>query len=313
MSFIESEAHRLGHGDFELSEMYNVYNTFGEKAERYVRMHGNNTFAEGGLFHDVLWVLRTYGAVRDSDYPGIWPDEKKFDHSELVNVLTGYLDGVLKAGSPTERWGKGFQAILDTYLGTPPDKIIVNGVEMTPREFLVNILQFNPDDYIEFTSFANMPFYSRCELEIPDNWAHFDGYINVPLDDFMAIFDYALENGFTVAIGGDVSEKTYSQSKWGYGIVEADKEDRIVSQEERDKKFNNWTSTDDHSMHTVGYGTDAEGNRYYYTKNSWGTEDQGPYKGYSYFSANYIRAKMNTILVHKDAVPAEIKAKIKLD
>jgi len=78
----------------------------------------------------------------------------------------------------------------------------------TPRQFAADVLGINPDDYLTFTSFSHMPFYERVELEIPDNWAHNDEYLNVPIDDFMAIMDYALENGFTVAIGGDVSEKT---------------------------------------------------------------------------------------------------------
>ena len=313
ISFIESEIHRLGNGDFELSEMYGVNLTYIEKARRYIRMHGNNTFGEGGLAHDVMWVFRNFGAVRDSDYTGRWPSEEKFNHREFTRALKGYLDGVLKGGSPTAKWEKGFKGLLDAYMGAPPEKIVVDGNEMTPKEFADTVLKFQPDDYVAITSFSHMPFYARCELEIPDNWAHFDGYLNVPIDDLMKIFDNAIENGFTVAIGGDISEKTYSQKKWGYGIVEADKEGKTVTQAERDKMFGDWSSTDDHGMHTVGYSTDADGTRFYFTKNSWGTENQGPYEGYSYFSANFIRAKMNTIVVHKEAVPSEIRAKLKLD
>lgn len=311
-SFIESEVYRLGKGEFELSEMYNAYICYFAKAKAYIRMHGNNTFGQGGLFHDVLWVLKHYGALRDSDYTGQWPDEERLNFSEMDPALTGYLDGVLKAKHPSEKWFEGFKAALEAYMGPAPKTITVDGKEMTPKDFADNVLGINADDYVSLTSFTHMPFYERVELLIPDNWAHNDDYINVPLDDFMAILDYAVENGFTAGIGGDVSEATFNQKKWGYGIVEQDKEGKVVTPEEREEMFADWSSTDDHGMHVVGYGRDKEGNRYYYTKNSWGT-DSGPYQGYCWFSPNFIRAKMNNILVHKDAVPAEIRAKLKLD
>ena len=311
ISFFESEVYRMGNGEFELSEMFNSRQCYVDKAKRYIRSHGKNNFGPGGLFHDMLWVLSHYGAATDEDFPGVWPGEETLDHREIHSVLAGYLDGVLKARSPSEKWKKGFKAILDVYFGEVPDKVKHDGKEMTTLEFAKDVLKINPDDYIEFTSFSHLPYYKGVELLFPDNWSHYNGFVNVPLDEFIAIMDNALENGYTVGIGGDVSEKTFSQRKWGYGIVEADNEDRMVTQEERQKMFDDWSSSDDHAMHTVGYGSDEDGTRYYYTKNSWGTDEEAPYNGYCYFSVNYIRAKMHSILVHKDAVPAEIMAKIK--
>lgn len=312
ISFIESEAYRLGNGEFELSEPYNAYVCYLAKADAFIRMHGNNNFGEGGLFHDVLWVLKHYGAVRDSDYTGMWPDEEILNFSEMQNALKGYLDGVLNSRHPSQKWKKGFKSTLSAFMMQPPETVTVDGKEMIPKEFADNVLGVDVDDYVSLTSFTHMPFYERVELLIPDNWAHNDDYVNIPLDDFMAVMDYAVENGFTVAIGGDVSEGTFNQGKWGYGIVEQDKEGKVVTPEEREEMWDNWSSTDDHAMHVVGYATDEEGNRFYYTKNSWGTKN-GPYEGYCYFSQNFIRAKMNNILVHKDAVPAEIRAKLPLD
>jgi bleomycin hydrolase len=193
-----------------------------------------------------------------------------------------------------------------------PETVEIDGKKMKPKEFADNVLGLNANDYVAITSFTHMPFYERVELLVPDNWSHGDDFLNVPLDEFMATLDYAIENGFTVAIGGDTSDKLFNQRKWGYGIVEQDQKGKVVTQKEREVLFDNWSSTDDHAMHVVGHATDEEGKRFYYTKNSWGKEN-GPYEGYCYFSVNFIRAKMNTILLHKDGVPAEIKAKLKLD
>src|SRR5690349_16020809 len=52
LSYIESELLRMGKPVVNLSEMFIVYHSYLEKAEKYVRMHGNTTFAAGGAFHD---------------------------------------------------------------------------------------------------------------------------------------------------------------------------------------------------------------------------------------------------------------------
>ena len=54
VSFLEAEALRLGKGEFDLSEMFIVRQTYPKKAVNYVQMHGNAVHQQGGQAHDVI-------------------------------------------------------------------------------------------------------------------------------------------------------------------------------------------------------------------------------------------------------------------
>lgn len=311
ISFLESELMRLGKGEYELSEIFPVHLIYIEKAKAYVRTHGNNNFAQGALFHDALWAIKNYGIVCDSDYDGLWDYEDAHNHSELGRVLKAYLDAVIGSSrsGPSPKWLDGYKAVLDVYFGTLPETIEVDGKEMTPRQFAEDVLELDTDNYVEVTSFMHMPFYEQVELLIPDNWSHYDETYNVTLDELLEIMKYALNNGYTFAWGGDTSEETFNTRDVAYATWQ---EEEVVTQEEREKMWDNWKTTDDHGMHVVGLAEDEEGKLFFLTKNSHG-KDRGPYEGHLYMSENYVRAKVDCILVHKDSIPAEIKAKLGLE
>jgi len=304
LSFLESELLRMGRGTFDLSEMFIVDHVYREKADAYYRMHGNNTFAEGGLSHDVLSAIARYGIVRQSDFPGLWPYETRHSHGELQTVLQADLDAVLRSKpGPSPKWEKGFDALLDVYLGPLPDTIRVDGRAETPREF-ADQLGINPADYVEFTSLTNMPLWQQGALQTPDNWAHNDKTWNIPLDDAMRVLRHAIENGYTVGIGADVSERSFDQ-KAGYATWN---EGETITPEARQEGWDRWTTTDDHGMHVVGIARDETGATYYKVKNSWG--DVGPYHGFIYMSENYLRAKFDMLLLNKAALPQDIRARL---
>ncbi len=325
-SFIEAELIRMNKGEHDLSEMFFVRYTYPKKAINYVRLHGKTVFGAGGLLHDVMNIIREYGIVPEEVYDGKNYGSKKHEHGELDAVLKGMLDGVIKKknGKLTPRWLKAFEAVLDVYLGKVPENFIYNNKTYTPQSFTKEALGFNPDDYFQLTSYSHHPFYSKFNLEIPDNWSN--GYFyNLPIDEFAQVFDYALKNGYSIAWDGDVSEKEFSH-KQGVAIVplkdweDKTKEEREeifkkvvpekeITQEMRQISFDNYTTTDNHLMHIVGIARDRKGTKYYLTKNSWGT-DSNALMGKLYLSESYVRLKTIAIMVHKDAIPLDIAEKL---
>ncbi len=314
VSFIESEAIRLGAPEIDLSEMFIVRYTYPYKAESYVRLHGDATFGQGSLSHDAMNQLRRYGIVPYSEYTGLYDDETTHNHSEMFRVLSGIVEAVIETRRPSAQWKNAFNAVLDTYLGAPPEQFNWNGKNYTPRSFAEKIVKVNPDDYVQFTSYSYMPFYETCRLEVPDNWSFYSNYYNIPIDDLQTIADHALENGYTLAWDGDVSEPHYGSRK-GYGVLPKEEvkelsepiEEMDVQQDCRQMSFDNYQTTDDHLMHMIGFGKDQDGSQYYYIKDSGG--NRGPYNGYLFMSKPYYRMKTTGIMVHKDAVPKKIRQK----
>jgi len=324
-SFIETELIRMGKGEHILSPMWFVRFAYPEKADKYIRYHGSYNFGVGGQAHDVMNVIKQYGFVPEEVYKGMNIGEEEHNHGEMSTVLEAIVDAVKKnrGGKITPLWKNVFESTLNIYLGKPIEEFRYTGNTYTPASF-VQSLGFNPDDYIEITSYLHKPFYTSFDLEIPDNWSK-DKYYNLPIDELMAVINYALANGYSVCWDGDVSEKEFDRKK-GIAIVpldpteiqegEDEKKDepvkeKTITQEMRQTTFDNYTTTDDHLMHLTGIAKDQNGTTYYYTKNSWGTKDK-KYDGYWYMSESYVRLKTVAIMIHKNAIPQEIKTKLGL-
>ncbi|MBY0574118.1 MAG: C1 family peptidase [Undibacterium sp.] len=304
-SFMESEVVRLGGSLIELSEVFGVRYAYPLKADAYLRVQGKATFWEGGNNHDAMEMLRQYGAVPKVNYTGLKEGETKLDHAELGAVTKAFLDAVIKSGKPSRSWRAAFDGILDAYIGKPPENFAYQGKAYTPKTFRDQVLKLNPDDYVEVTSFSHHPFYQRMRLEIPDNWAHNSHYLNLPLEDMERLMTHALSKGFTISWGGDTSEKGFNVRE-GYAVL--DDESKTPTQKDRQDAFDDWRSTDDHSMHLVGLSKDEEGKPYYLIKNSYG-KNSGPFEGHLHMSKNYLLMKTIYFMVHKDGIPADIRAK----
>ena len=258
------------------SEMFIIRYAYVEKAILYVRLHGKCNFGQGGESHDVINIMRKYGMVPRKIYNGRKDSDRGFDHSQLETDLRSYLDTLIKKNTdkmPAD-WLKAYEKLLDKDMGKVPKKFKYDKETYTPLTYLKNKLKINPDDFIEFTSFNHHPFYEKFFLEIPDNWA-FNLYNNVPLDELISIIDTCISKGYTVGWGGDVSEKGFSAFKslaivpakdWKNksdeekrNTLEVPEKEAQVTQEMRQKAFDNYTTTDDHFMQITGIAKGPEG------------------------------------------------------
>ncbi len=319
ISFLESEILRKGGDVVDLSEMYIVRHTYPKKAINYIRLHGDACFGQGGLAHDVIHQFRDVGIVPEQVYDGKRIGEDKHNHGEMVAALQGFLDGILKrrGGKVTPRWREAFEAVLDVYLGISPEEFNYKGRTYTPKSFAESF-NLKLDDYIELSSFSHHPFYEQFRLEIPDNWSYNSNFYNLPLDVLEDVIDYALKNGHSIVWDGDVSDKNFSSRETGYAIVPLESQEEKtksvkemeITQEIRQKAFNNFTTTDDHLMHIVGLAHDQNGTKFYLTKNSSGTDRKN--EGYVYMSQSYVRLRTTGIMVNKNALPEMVRSRLGL-
>ncbi len=316
-SFLESEIIRNGKGFHDLSEMYVVRNVYRDKAQNYVLRQGKANFSQGSLSHDLIKVAHRHGVVPEAVFSGKLEGEEIHDHSELSSILKGMLDGVLKRKRLSKKWKMAFDAVLDTYLGEVPEQFDFEGKTYTPQTY-ADHLGINPSDYVSITSYTHHPFYESFVLEIPDNYSN-GSFYNVPLADLQAIVKHAVDQGYSVAWDGDVSEKGFS-AKAGLAVLPVDEkredlfekpgDEQKVSQDLRQETFESYSTTDDHLMHLTGMAKDQNGTVYYQIKNSWG--EISDYKGYLYMSEPYFQLKTVAIMVHKDAIPRAIAEKMNL-
>ena len=303
-SFVETEILRTGGGELNLSEMYFVYYGYLDKADKFVRLQGKANFSQGGQAHDVMNVVQRFGFVPEENFKGLNYGLENHDHAELEEVLASLVKTVAKSKKPTTAWRSAFEGILKAYLGEIPTKVKYNGAEYSPFDFSRNALKFNPNDYIEITSYSYLPFYQQVELDVPDNWSH-GLYYNLPIDEATQIMKTAVENGYSVCWDGDVSEKEFSHRS---GLATYDSPMNVTDQT-RQQTFDNYQTTDDHLMHLTGLAKDEKGQIFFQTKNSW-SADSNNFGGYLYMSEDFIRLKTVAFMVHKDAISKEIKKKL---
>ena len=335
LSFIESEILRTKGVETDLSEMFVVGKSYRDRAIKYVRLDGHLNFAAGSSFGDVLHVIDDYGIVPQEAMPGFNYGTDKPEHNELDAALKGYVSAIAKNPNRTltTAWVNGFDGIVAAYFGEYPETFTVEGVEYTPESYRDH-LGINYDDYVNLTSFTHHPFYEPFIIEVCDNW-RWDSAYNLPIEEMMEVMYNAIDKGYTIAWGSDVSEKGFTrdglavmpveeqkaaagsdQERWvGKAAEEAKEEVKAelpkemeITQEMRQDGYDRKTTTDDHGMHIYGLAKDQNGTNYFMVKNSWG--ETGKYKGVWYASDAFVRYKTLNIVVHKDALPKHIAKKL---
>ena len=347
LAFIESELLRMGKGEYDLSEMFIVHNTYLDRADKAVRTHGDISFSQGGSFYDVIYGMKTFGLVPEEEMrPGVMYGDTLSNHNELTAVSDAVVAAIAKGNHRKLQadkdnnllWKKAIASIHDIYLGERPEKFTYKGKEYTPKSFYEST-GLNADDYISLTSYTHHPFYQPFVLEIQDNWRWASSY-NLPIDELMQVFDNAINKGYTIAWGSDVSEQGFSfkngiainpqvEDVKDYSTTDRARFEKMpkyqrmdevfkfehpypeinVTPEIRQDGYEKFVTTDDHLMHITGIVKDQNGTKYYITKNSWGA-DSNKSGGYLNMSESYVRAKTICVMVHKDSLPKELKKKL---
>ncbi len=339
LGFLEAELLRLNKGDHDFSEMFVVYHTMLDRAVNYVRLHGDASFSPGGSFYDVLYCWRHYGIVPDNAMPaGVMYGDTLANHSDLDAAAKAYVDVIAKstASKISPLWRRPLEAIYETYLGKLPQEFTYKGKKYTPRSF-ADSFGLNMNDYISLTSYSHHPFYEAFAIEIQDNWRGGMSY-NLPIDELMQVMRNAVNTGYTIAWGSDVSEEGFTRNgiavmpdvkkgaeltgsdmaHW-LGLSKADRRAELtsrplpemtVTQQMRQEAYDNWETTDDHGMLIYGLAKDQNGKQYFMVKNSWG--QAGKYKGFWYASEAFVACKTMNIVVHKNAIPKEILKKLNI-
>ena len=310
-SFFESEVFRLTGQKIKLSEMYTVYWEYVDKATRYIKEKGNSLFDQGSEANALKRVYKNHGIVPLEAYTALLANKKFYNHTEMFKEMSDYLKSIKAKNEWNEETNLNeIKNILNKYMDVPPTSIDYKGKTYTPIQFLNEVLQLNLDDYIDILSYKQEPFYKQVEYKVPDNWWHDQSYFNVPLTDFMNALINAVKNGYTVCIGGDVTEPGFSKKTQCALIPSFDIPSQYINDDARQFRFSNQTTQDDHGLHLVGY-TVKEGKYWFLIKDSGsGSRNNNPDAkefGYYFFSEDYIKLKMMDFMVHKNAVSNLLK------
>ncbi len=301
-SFYESEIFRLTGNKVKLSEMYTVYWEFVEKARYFVETRGKSFFGEGSESNAVRRIWKKYGIVPFEVFSGKLPEQKYYDHTKMISEMNDFLKSVKN----NNYWNEEFvietiKSILNKYMGQPPKTFVYENKSYTPESFLNDYLRLNLDDYIDFMSLMEKPYFTKAELEVPDNWWHDSTYHNVPLNEFMDVIKNSIRNGFTLVIGGDVSEPGIESHHEVAIVPTFDIPSEYIDENARQFRFSNNTTGDDHGIHLVGYKLDKNGKMWFLIKDSGSGSFNGNNKGYYFYHEDFVKLKMLSFTVHKDA------------
>ncbi len=313
-SFYESEIYRQTGKKVELSEIYTVYWEYVEKARRYIEKRGDSKFDEGSEGNAVARIMNRYGVVPEDVYTGLLHNRQFHTHAKMMEEMKGFLESMKASNAWNVNYGlETIKSIMNHYIGEPPVEFTVDGKTYTPKNYMTDYLQLNPNDFVEILSYKQEPYWQQVEYKVPDNWWHSADYYNVPLDVYMEVIKKAVKDGYSMSIGGDVSETGFSRETNCAMVPDYDIPSEYINEDARQFRFSNETTTDDHGMHLIGIleNYKGQGKDWYLIKDSSSGSrnvgDQDSRFGYYFFHEDYIKLKMMGFTIHKDAVKDLLK------
>ena len=297
LGFFESEILRQTGKTYDLCEMFVVNRDYMDCATHYVRMHGYSQISEGGSCDDVLEVIRRYGICPEEAMPapGSLTGDSLANFKVFFPELERRVSSIVQkdAKAPLLHWQDSVQSVIERYVGHCPESFEYKGKNYTPKSFAES-LGLHLDDYVSLTSYTHHPFNEWFVIESPYKWRLKPSY-NIPIEALTDALDQALDAGYTVAWGGDV---TGNFTRTGLAMLP---DSMKPSQQLRQEQWVDWRFTYDHVMLIYGKAVDEQGKPYYMVKNSWG--ENGLYKGIWYMSRDFIALNTVYLFLNRRALP----------
>ena len=305
LGYFESEILRKTGKTYDLCEMFVVSKDYMDNATHYVRMHGYSQISEGGSCDDVLEVIRQHGICPEEAMPapGSLTGDSLANFKVFFPELERMVSSIVQKGAkaPKAYWRDSVQTIIERYVGRCPETFVYEGKTYTPLSFAAS-LGLNLDDYVSLTSYTHHPFNQWFVIEAPYKWRLKPSY-NIPIEQLMEVLDEAIDKGYTVAWGGDV---TGDFTRTGLAMLP---EGIVPTQQLRQEQWDDWRFTYDHVMLIYGKAIDEKGEPYFMVKNSWGKA--GQYQGIWYMSRDYITLNTTYIFLNRHALPKKLAGKVK--
>ena len=321
LGYIESEILRQRGRTYDLCEMFVVNKDYMENATHFVRMHGFSQISQGGSCDDVVDVIRRYGICPEEAMPApgslvgdslanftkFFPEFEATvrrtivpDDSVAADLAKAQAAATTHGATPRAFWQESVQEVLDRNLGRCPQSFTYEGKTYTPQTFAQS-LGLNPADYISLTSYTHHPFRKWFVIEAPYKWRLKPSY-NIPIEELMQVIDAAIDAGYTVAWGGDVSGD-FTRT----GLAELPNGVQ-PTQQLRQEQWDDWRFTYDHVMLIYGKATDQAGHPFYMVKNTWGL--MGNYAGIWYMSRDYMALNTTYIFLNRNALPKKLRKEL---
>ncbi|MCT4582024.1 MAG: C1 family peptidase [Flavobacteriales bacterium] len=303
-SFMESEVQRLTGKEVNLSEMYTVYWEYVERTKYFVQHKGKMHLGEGSETNAIAKIMELYGTVPFEAYTGQKDGQAFYNHEPLFKAIETLFEQIKKEGEWNEEKAViKVRELLDEHIGEVPEYVDVNGKNMSPIEYR-DYLKIDPSNYVNFMSLMEAPYYQKALYNVPDNWWKSKDYNNIPLDDFVQLIKESISQGYSISIGGDVSEPGFDKISQTATIPSFDIKSDDIDENARQFRFTNGSTTDDHAMHLVGYYKAKDGKTWFLIKDSGsGSRNAGESSdkfGHYFMHEDYVKLKMMTITVHKD-------------
>ena len=321
LGYIESEILRQRGRTYDLCEMFVVNKDYMENATHFVRMHGFSQISQGGSCDDVVDVIRRYGISPEEAMPApgslvgdslanftkFFPEFEATvrrtivpDDSVAADLAKAQAAATTHGATPRAFWQESVQEVLDRNLGRCPQSFTYEGKTYTPQTFAQS-LGLNPADYVSLTSYTHHPFRKWFVIEAPYKWRLKPSY-NIPIEELMQVIDAAIDAGYTVAWGGDVSGD-FTRT----GLAELPNGVQ-PTQQLRQEQWDDWRFTYDHVMLIYGKATDQAGRPFYMVKNTWGP--MGNYAGIWYMSRDYMALNTTYIFLNRHALPKKLRKEL---